>query len=400
MKRIGLLLAALCFAFPSVVSAQHNVRQPSATVATTTSVPFKLYGGHICLQARVDGKPYAFVFDTAGAASLSALAERQLALPVVATTQMTGAGNGTDSMSVVVPKEASVGDATIKNAYFMVLPERLDLGSPFPGVPFGGILGREFFARLIVTIDYAKQTLTLTNPQSFHADAAAIAIPLTMRNGAFPNVQATVDGAAGSFDIDAGSPQSLILTEPFAKRNGIVAQMPRTFEVNVGHGVGGGMTGTAGRVAALRVGTAVLDDVVAYVIHATGGVFSDEGLSGNIGGEVLRRFTVTIDVPHKTLYLAKNVAFGTPFTFTRAGLFIEHTGGSLSVVAVIPGSPAQVAGLRAGDSLVSIADRPVDSLSSDEVRGYWLMPAGTVVHVEARRDGKTRGFNLTLRDLL
>ena len=191
-----------------------------------------------------------------------------------------------------------------------------------------------------------------------------------------------------------------MLTERFATQNGIVAKMPRTFDVSVGRGVGGKMTGIAGRVATLGVGNAVLDDVVAYVIHATGGVFSEEGLSGNIGGQVLRRFTVTIDVPHQTLYLVKNAAFDAPFDFTRAGLFTDHTGGTLVADRVIPGSPAQVAGVQPGDALISIANHPVEALSPDEIRDYWTMPAGTVVHVEVRRDGKVLGFDLTLRDLL
>jgi hypothetical protein len=400
MKRIARFLTALCLAYPAIGSAHPEVRQAPVMLATSTTVPFTLYGNHICIQAAIDGKTFAFVFDTDGTASLSALAEKQLGLPVVATAQIVGAGNGADAMNIVVPKTASIGDATIANAYFLVLPERIDLQSPFPGIPFGGILGREFFAQLVLTIDYAKETLMLTNPRSFHPDQAATAIPMTMREGTFPNVQATVDGVGGSFDIDAGSAQSLILTEPFARTNGILAKMPRTFEVSVGHGVGGKMTGIAGRVATLGVGNAVLDDVVAYVIHATGGVFSDAGLSGNIGGEVLRRFTVTIDVPQKTLYLAKNAAFDAPFDFTRAGLFIDRAGGTLVVERVIPGSPAQVAGLRAGDTLVRVADHPVDAISTDELRDYWTMPVGTVVHVDARRDGKEFGLDLTLRDLL
>ncbi len=400
MKKIAVFLAGLCIAFPAIGPAHPEVRQAPVTVATSTTVPFTLYGNHICIRARVDGKTYAFVFDTGGAASLSARAEKQLDLPVVATTAISGTGNGADAMNVVVPKTASIGDATIANGYFLVLPEQIDLPSPFPGVPFGGIFGREFFAHLIVTIDYAKQTLTLTNPRSFRADAAATAIPMTMRNGIFPNVAGTVDGVAGRFDIDAGSSQALMLTERFATQNGIVAKMPRTFEVGVGRGVGGKMSGIAGRVATLGVGNVVLDDVVAYAIHATGGVFSEEGLSGNIGGEVLRRFTVTIDVPEHTLYLAKNAAFDAPFVFTRAGLFTDRSGGTLVADRVIPGSPAQIAGLQPGDALISIANHPVESLSPDAIRNYWTMPAGTVVHVEVRRDGTVLGFDVTLRDLL
>ena len=401
MRNIAWLVAAISLASPVTVLAHPQVRQPPATVATSTTVPFRLSGNHIYLRAAVDGKTFAFVFDTGGSASLSAFAEKQLALPAVATAQINGAGNGSEALDVVVPGVASIGEAKIEKAYFLVLPARMDLESPFAGVPFGGVLGREFFAHLVLTIDYDKQTLTLTNPPSFHADKSAAAIPMTMRNGIFPNVQATVDGSSGSFDVDAGSAQALMLTEGFANANGIVAKIPRTVEAYAGHGIGGPLSGVAGRVGSLKIGNAAaLHGVVTYVVHASSGVFADAGLAGNIGGEVLRRFTVTIDVPSKTLYLAQNAAFDAPFAFTRAGLFTDDTTGAVVVERVIPGSPAQTAGMRAGDALVAIAGHPVGALSPDELRGYWMMPAGTVVQVQVRRGAQDLTFDVTLRDLL
>jgi hypothetical protein len=401
MRKIACFVAAVSLAIPVTALAHPQVKQPPATVATSTTVPFRLFGNHIYVRAIVDGKIFAFVFDTGGAASLSAFAEKQLALPVIATAQITGAGNGSEPMGVVVPGVASIGEAKIEKAYFLVLPARMDLGSPFAGVPFGGVLGREFFAHLVLTIDYAKQTLTLTNPPSFHADESAATIPMTMREGIYPNVQATVDGSPGSFDVDAGSAQALMLTQTFANANGIVAKIPRTVEAYAGHGIGGPLSGVAGRVASLKIGNAAaLHDVVTYVVHASGGVFADVGLAGNIGAEVLRRFTVTIDVPSKTLYLAQNAIFDTPFAFTRAGLFTDNSTGGVVVERVIPGSPAQAAGVRAGDALVAIAGHRVSALSPDELRNYWTMPVGTVVRVEVQRGGKDLTFDVTLRDLL
>jgi hypothetical protein len=400
MRKIAWFVAAVWLAAPVTVLAHPQVKQPPATVPTSTTVPFRLSGNHIYVRATVDGKIFAFIFDTGGSASLSAFAEKQLALPVTATAQINGSGNGSEALDVVVPGVASIGEAKIEKAYFLVLPARMDLGSPFAGVRFGGVLGREFFAHLVLTIDYAKQTLTLTNPPSFTADKSAAAIPLTMRNGIFPNVQATVDGSPGSFDVDAGSAQSLILTESFANANGIVAKIPRTVEAYAGHGIGGPLSGVAGRVASLKIGNAALHDVVTYIVHASGGVFADVGLAGNIGGEVLRRFTVTIDVPSKTLYLARNATFDAPFAFTRAGLFTDDSTGGVIVERVIPGSPAQAAGVRAGDALVAIAGHRVGALSPDELRKYWTMPVGTVVRVEVQRGGKDLTFDVTLRDLL
>ncbi|HEX3458161.1 MAG TPA: aspartyl protease family protein [Candidatus Baltobacteraceae bacterium] len=400
MKITALLFAALLATTPALAQDHAHAHQAAATVTGSTTVPFRLYGNHIYVKATVDGKAYAFVFDTGGAASLSSIAEKQLKLPVVATAQISGTGNSAEPMGVVVPTVASLGDARLKKAYFLVLPAAIDLGSPYEGLQFGGVLGREFFAQLIVTIDYAHKTLTLANPQVFRVNPKATALPLTLRSGVFPNVRAAVDGIEGSFDLDAGSPQALMLSERFANAGGFVAKMPRTVEATPGRGVGGVMTGIAGRVDTLNLGGSVLSDPVAYVVHASGGVFSAPDLDGNIGTDILRRFTVTIDVPDKTLYLAKNEEFGAPFTFTRTGIAVNRVSGATVVAWVIPDSPAQQAGIRQGDTLVAIGGRSAAALSPDQIKDYWTMPAGTALRVTVSRGGKPFDVTLTLRDLL
>ena len=401
MKHFALFLAASMAACTatSVAQSPHSVKQALASVATSTTVPFTLSGNHIFVRGTVDGKTFAFVFDTAGAASLTQDARKALALPAVGQEAISGIGNVPEKLDVVQPKTASIGDATVNGAYFLVLPD-LGLVSPFEGVPMGGVLGREFFAGLPMTIDYTKSTLTFTNPASFHPEPGANAVPMTMREGMFPNVRASVDGAAGSFDLDAGSASSLLLSPAFASANGIVAKMPKSTEVIVGRGVGGAMTGIAGRVATLSIGDASIADPIAYVTDATGGAMAAAGLSGNIGAEILRRFTITIDVPGKTLYLAKNATFGEPFPFSRSGLSLSRVDGHVVVGRVIADSPAQDAGVHDGDVLVAVDGKPVASLSTNELLAFSLQSSGTVVRIEVSRDGKPLAFALTLRDLL
>ena len=80
-------------------------------------MPFRLYGNHIYVKATVDGKTYAFVFDTGGAASLSSIAEKQLNLPVVATAQISGTGNSAEPMGSSFRAVASLGDASLRRLF-------------------------------------------------------------------------------------------------------------------------------------------------------------------------------------------------------------------------------------------------------------------------------------------
>lgn len=399
MKTTALVLSAAMAGLPACVAAQTHM-QVQASLATTTTVPFKLADRHVYVKAEVDGQTFAFVFDTAGAATLTAGARDALGLPVVAKAQIHGAGNDAETMDVVRPKVASIGDATLRNAYFLVLRRDLGLASPYPGVPFGGILGREFFGTLVLTIDYANSKFTLTNPSIFHPNPAQEAIAMTMRDGVFPNVEATVDGVTGTFDLDAGSSQGLMLTRAFANANGIVEKMPKTVDVDAARGVGGEIGGTAGRVATFKLGSVSFANPIAVVTNASGGAFATPGLAGNIGGEILRRFTVTFDAPEHTVYLARDSAYKDPFTFTRSGLFATRRDGKTIVTRVVTGSPAQTAGVRPGDVLVALDGTPLAALTADQVHDFWLRPAGTSVRAKLERDGSPVAVTLTLRDLL
>ena len=75
------------------------------------------------------------------------------------------------------------------------------------------------------------------------------------------------------------------------------------------------------------------------------------------------------------------------------GEMLEETPDGLRVFAVFPGSPADRAGLRAGDLVLAIDGRPLASL--DDLRALMTAfnPAGGEVEVAIRRDGK----DVTLR---
>jgi C-terminal processing protease CtpA/Prc len=116
-----------------------------------------------------------------------------------------------------------------------------------------------------------------------------------------------------------------------------------------------------------------------------------DGRQGSIGGEILRRFEVIIDYPHQKLYLKPNRYLKDPIYYNRAGL---------EIVAPMPdfpyflvgqierGSPADLAGLKPQDQLVSINGAPVSEYSLGEIQLFFRKRAGTKVWVSFRREGQ------------
>jgi carboxyl-terminal processing protease len=83
--------------------------------------------------------------------------------------------------------------------------------------------------------------------------------------------------------------------------------------------------------------------------------------------------------------------------FSGIGVEIKRVKAGSEIVKVFPGSPAEEAGLEAGDTLVSVEGKPIGRRDSAEVRGEVVGPEGTQVTVGVRdgKSGKTKELTIT-----
>jgi membrane-associated protease RseP (regulator of RpoE activity) len=128
-----------------------------------------------------------------------------------------------------------------------------------------------------------------------------------------------------------------------------------------------------------------------------GGSFADPSLSGNIGGGILKRFVVTFDYGHNTMYL-KPVAgpVADLDSYDRAGMWFNVTPEGFKVISVTDGSPAAQAGIRPDDVITAIDGAPVSGLKLPDVRARLRNDApGTQVklHLASGKD-----MTVTLKD--
>jgi carboxyl-terminal processing protease len=85
--------------------------------------------------------------------------------------------------------------------------------------------------------------------------------------------------------------------------------------------------------------------------------------------------------------------------FTGIGIWVKRKAGSLRIVSVLPDTPAEAAGLRDEDVLLTVDGRSLSELTSDEAVAAIKGKPGTVVHLTVDRGGKELEFDITRQRL-
>jgi C-terminal processing protease CtpA/Prc len=123
-------------------------------------------------------------------------------------------------------------------------------------------------------------------------------------------------------------------------------------------------------------------------------------MAGLIGPDVLSQFDVTFDYTRNRMILEKSALYGRRDSYDRAGVWMGQEGSHFHAVDVIPGGPADQAGVRVGDKILAIDGKSTESLELPQVREQMRRrPVGDKVSLTVESQGKTRTVIVTLRDL-
>jgi len=387
---------ASVFAMPSTALADFSF----AGGAKETTFPFRLINNHIYADVKINGKgPYTFIFDTGGVNVVTPALAQKLALKSEGKMDVHGGGSGSMEAGLTKVAEIRLGDASIKDKIFIVLP--LDSMANTEGFTGGGMVGFETFHRFVTRIDYGANTMTLIDPKSFDAKDAGTPVALTF-NGNTPEIEGSYAGVPGKFDIDTGSRAELMLTSPFVAKNNLKTHYTKGVDAVIGWGVGGPSRGFVVRGEPLKIGDVEVTNVVTALSTDKAGSQSDATFAGNIGGGILRRFVVTLDYGHNTMYLKPASPLSPDIgAFDRAGLWMNTSADGFAVVDVTPSAPAEAAGLKAGDTIVAVDGKPAKSLMLYDLRKRLRdEAAGTIVTFTVKRGGENKDVLVTLRDLI
>jgi predicted aspartyl protease len=378
---------------------------PAPAVSYPIHVPIEVASNHVYVKVCVGDRELQFLLDTgAGQSFFDMGVARSTGVQLGAHFTGHGAGAGTIDGAVVVN-----GAITLQGTRISVpLPAALDLSGlpPREGHVIDGILGFNFIDQYVVAIDYVKQELRLFDAARFAYSGPGTSLPITFAAN-HPVVETSLrlangDTMSGRFVVDVGAASALALTRPFVEANRLRTRITPTVHRIAGGGVGGTVVTDVGRVATLKLGALEVHNVITSLYGDSAGVMSGNGSwIGNIGGDVLRRFTVFLDYRRHRIILEPHRSTNEPFEADMSGVTftLPDSPGRIVVSDVLRDSPAAAAGLAAGDTVIAI-----DGVAPNEVRlrdlRERLNHEGVAVELTFVRGGQTKTARLRTRRLI
>jgi hypothetical protein len=367
---------------------------------TSTSVPFTLVDDRIFVNVKLNGEgPFAFLFDTGGNAVIGAKVAERLHLASGNTETGTGMGEKPVTAVDTTVREVQIGDLRLSNLAFHAIAMD-DTPAVFGRQPVDGIIGFPILEQLIVEVDYQSKSLKMTLPSAYTPRKSGTTVHFT-RARWVPLIDASLDGVPGKFGVDTGARLSLLLYGPFVKQNNLRAKYHPEVSGVTGWGLGGPIRSQLARGQQFVIDNLTIHDPLVRLPLQTSGGTTASDTAGVIGSDILRQFNITFDYGSQTITFEKNDHYGAPSNFDRVGLWLGQDSAGFTVVDVVSGSPADIAGIKVGDDILAIDGRSAATLDLVEVREEFRNdPAGKKMQLKVESGATVREIVVTLRELV
>ena len=395
MKRqMRIILAVVGFGaaaalYPCLAAAQIAKPVVSSLPDRPAAVPFELFReNRIILNGRVNGTDTSMILDSgAGVTTMDRDFARQIGLKKGMSITAQGVG-GTQQAELVQDVTVEVGNLKLSGVTVAVID--LDAIEKAIGRPMPVILGRELFVNSVVGLDFQKQLLTLSPANGFAAPAGSTEVKLK-REGTLHFLPISIAGQRPvDAALDLGNGGALSLSKEYHEGVPALATLP--YAIGLSGGVGGLHETKRATIPTVEIGGYTFRNVPTEFGSVADGPY--EGRA-NAGIQLFKPFQLTLDLGSDRLWLKPSID-DPVFAKDRAGMFVMLEGDHFNVLHVSPGSPAERAGLKKGDKLVTIAgERVGPGFYTSKQAGWSREAVGTKVDI-TKSDGQT--VILTLAD--
>ncbi len=370
------------------------------------AVSFKMIKNLVIIPIYINDKgPFNFILDT-GVDPLiitdSSIVDASQ-LTNLRRVKINGNGEG-DEITAYISNNitAKVGLASMPHIPTVILKEDVFNLSSYLGMKIHGLIGYNFFNSFVVKINYTQLRVSFSLPQTTKKSKWSKLDLEFLDNKPYINVDLEVAGLGNvkaKLIIDCGASHALSLE---SYKEGIFPLPNPSFEANLGVGLGGKINGSIGRISSIKLGNYSLKNVLTSFPNYgdVAAKTKQKQRTGNLGANILKKFTVIFDYQDAAMYLKKNNHYSEAFEHDMSGMEIyvdDQQFNRFFISRVEPASPAEKAGILANDEILSINFSGVRNYTFDSIVNLLKSENGKTILVEFIRNDKVYIKLLTLK---
>ncbi len=343
-------------ATPQAPTSSNSAADPVrfAYGGNVAEIPAEFIGGLVLLPLHVNrGQPCLFVLDsTAAATSIDPDRATELGIPAGQSVELEFAG-----VNLTLPELPRVPKPNFSARF---------------GREYEGTLGHDFFESFVVAIDYDRKTVRLFDPGAYQYSGHGKSFQVSF-SGDTPVVRAksNTNGKTleGDFGIDTALDASVLFSESYANAHHMLSHLKTIPAMD--EAPNDSADAVLGRMKLFQIGPFPVQQAIATFSRLDADAAGGEKLAGEIGGGMLRRFTVIFDYPRMQVIFDPNSNRRTEEFEDMSGISLIAEGPGLRtfrVTQVRSGTPGAEAGLREGDIIEGIDQDPAADLSLMQLR--------------------------------
>ena len=310
-------------------------------------------GDPIILPVTFKNKEYSFVLDTGTSHTVFDTSFRQELGDVKKVGRILTAGRAIEAQSFDAP-EAFLGPLNLQDCNEVICSD-VKMLSAVLGKEISGFIGMNFLNKYTVQIDFDKGIVTFLEPMKGQHINWGIELAIRYDTLGWPYITGDIDSINVNFVIDTGANSTGGLRKDIFGK--ILSENKQNTSETLFATASGVIKNRECRIDSLSIGSFKYEQLI----------FSEANWS-HLGLSYLCRHIVTFDFPNKRIYLKEGENFKKIDDTDMSGMHLLRISGNTVVYSVDEDSPAQKAGINAGDIIINVDERDTNQYEIWELR--------------------------------
>ena len=385
MKRL-LCAILLIFCFAASSFEQEEFIEPSHFITRFGFVQFT--GGIIILQGRFDNFPDTlnFILDSgSGGISLDSLTTEYFGLKGSPSNRTIRGIAGIRKVSFLNNRKLHLPGLTIDSLNFHI--NNYEILNQVYGEKIDGIIGYSVLSRYIVKVNYDSSQIEFWTKGSLKYPRGGYLLKPIINTLPVQNLRVkdgTIKNARFLYDMGAGL--NMMLSTDFIRDSSLLSKKRKLYTKEA-EGLGGKIDMHMTVIKEVRLGPYKFKNVPIYIFDDTYNITSYPYLGGLIGNDLLRRFNVILNYDKREIYLIPNSHFNDQFDYSYTGIELYYENGKVIIGDVAKDSPAEAAGLKENDIIVSVNKNFSQNLQQYKTA---IQNTGDKLHLIIMRNGELK----------